>query len=329
MGTYQDGTSARKLRPETELRLLKPIDGARLQSPRVPHPEVAAFLESLATRNLSPRTIDAYRNDLDQFVGFLASREELARFPHELDRFDIRGYLAELSRAGLSRTTQGRKLASLRSLYRFLVREGRLGKNPAAAIRTPRADRTLPNFLSVDEVSGLIGATARVAPRDAPERDCAILETLYGGGLRVSELVGIDDADLDLGSATVRVCGKGKKERLAPLGGCAARAIRRYLAVRNRLEGEHALFVNRCGRRLTARSVARLILKARSRSDVARPVGPHTFRHSFATHLLDRGADLRSVQELLGHASLATTQVYTHVTAERLKRAYDAAHPRS
>ena len=329
MGTYRDGTSARKLTGAGDFRVVAHDQRKPGRPLAVPHPVVAAFLESLAARSLSPRTIDAYRTDLEQFVAFLVERDDLARFPGGLERFDMRAYLASLSRAGMSRTTQARKLASIRSLYRFLARTGVVKNSPAAAVRTPRADRTLPGFLSVDEVASLIDATARASTRDAPERDGAILEVLYGGGLRVSELVGIDDADLDLSSGAVRVRGKGKKERIAPLGGYAVRAIRRYLGVRKRREGERALFVNRLGRRLTARSVARLIDKARTRSPVTRTVGPHTFRHSFATHLLDRGADLRSVQELLGHASLATTQVYTHVTAERLKRAYDEAHPRS
>ncbi|MHC4198666.1 MAG: site-specific tyrosine recombinase/integron integrase [Planctomycetota bacterium] len=329
--------------------------------PRVHHTAVLRFLESLRVRNLSERTIVAYASDLAQFTGFLAARvggppepgayrgrEDRdcgGRFPAGVERIDIRAFLAELARANASRSTQARKVASLRSFYRFLVRTGEAHVNPAAGVRAPRPDRTLPVFLSEDEVGRLIEAAAR-ADEDAQgmprrdERPCAqvtllagrdraIVETLYGGGLRVGELVGIDDADADLASGLVRVRGKGKKERLAPVGGCAVHAMRDYLTTRRRKRSETALFVNRLGTRITPRSVARMIERLRLRAGITKRVGPHTLRHSFATHLLDRGADLRSVQELLGHESISTTQLYTHLTAERLRRAYLTAHPRA
>jgi integrase/recombinase XerC len=261
----------------------------------------------------------------------LERRGVLDRFPGRLTKADMRSFLAWLSTEGASRATQGRKLACLRSFYRYLGRAGRCTSNPVAGIRTPRPDRSLPTFLSVPQVEQVIDAAgADHAPGSArAARDAALIETLYGGGLRVGELVAIDDDDLDLASGVVRVRGKGKKERIAPLGGAAIAAIGEYMAVRTRREGQRALFVNRLGRRLSARSVARLVLALRRRLGLPERTTPHSFRHSFATHLLDRGADLRSVQELLGHASLATTQVYTHVTAERMQRAYRSAHPRS
>ena len=246
----------------------------------------------------------------------------------------MRAYLAELSLAGAARSTVARKLASLRSLYKFLIRSGEVTRNPMAGIRSPRPDRSLPEFMSVEEIESFISATAPDGECSGQAtrlsvRDCAIVETLYGGGLRVSELVGLDDADVDLSEAVALVRGKGRKERLCPLGGHAARAIETYIASRRRRLNVQALFVNRLGTRISARSVARMIERVAARSSLAKHVSPHAFRHSFATHILDRGADLRSVQELLGHASISTTQVYTHVTAERLRRSYEKAHPRA
>jgi len=330
------------------------------------HPAIGRFLDSLRARNLSERTIVAYASDLAQFTGFIQDRGCMDRFPARVERIDIRAFLGELARANASRSTQARKVASLRSFYRYLGRTGEAHANPAAGVRAPRPDRTLPVFLSEDEVERLIAATQDgncnankdgqdesnderrvvscescaslldvVAGRSSAQstrlagRDRAIIETLYGGGLRVSELVGIDDADADLATGLVRVRGKGKKERLAPVGRCAVDALRDYLETRRRKRSERALFVNRLGTRITPRSVARMIERVRVRAGITKRVGPHTLRHSFATHLLDRGAGLRSVQELLGHESISTTQLYTHLTAERLRRAYQTAHPRA
>ena len=216
-------------------------------------------------------------------------------------------------------------------------RSGEVSRNPLEGIRSPRPDRSLPEFMSVDEIEGVISAasvegepgSAGIQRVRLSARDRAIIETLYGGGLRVSELVGLDDADVDLAEGVALVRGKGRKERLCPLGRSAARAIDEYLKSRRRKPEVRALFVNRLGTRLSARSVARMIDKVTARAGLSKHVGPHAFRHSFATHILDRGADLRSVQELLGHASISTTQVYTHVTAERMRRAYESAHPRA
>ncbi len=294
---------------------------------------VAAFIESLRAHNASEQTIRAYSSDIDLFLSFLRRTDRLGRFPDALGRSDIRAYLAELALAGAARSTVARKLATLRSLYKFLVRGGDVERNPMAGIRSPRPDRVLPEFMSLDEIENFIRATA---PEEAggqatrlSVRDCAIVETLYGGGLRVSELVGLDDADVDLAEAVALVRGKGRKERLCPLGRLAGRSISVYITSRRRKPDVLALFVNRLGTRITARSVARMIERVAARSGVAKHVSPHAFRHSFATHILDRGADLRSVQELLGHASISTTQIYTHVTAERMRRSYESAHPRA
>jgi integrase/recombinase XerC len=334
-----DGSAARKLGGvRTPMSL---VDGDAAPSKLAPQLAVARFLESLRARNVSERTIVAYSSDIEQFTGFLAATGRGDRFPAALTRTDVRAFLSELAQRGLARSTVARKLASLRSLYKFLVGRGEVSLNPMAGIRSPRPDRTLPEFLSVDEVECVIDATTATASREDESgafrtqsarlsvRDRAIIETLYGGGLRVSELVGLDDEDVDLSEAVALVRGKGKKERLAPLGRAAGQAIEEYLASRRRKPGERALFVSRLGKRITARSVARMIDRVTARTGLARHVSPHAFRHSFATHILDRGADLRSVQELLGHASISTTQVYTHVTAERLRRSYETAHPRA
>lgn len=309
------------------------------------HRSIAEFLTSLADRRLSPHTVTAYGKDLAEFADFLARGGRLDRFPKKIDRLDVRGFLAELASRGNARTTQARKLASIRSFYRHLVRRGALDRSPVAGLRTPRTGRKLPGFLSVDEVDRLVlaaetpragrGEGAKRGRRrerrraDLPTRDRAIIETLYGGGLRVGELVGLDDADLDITLGVARVKGKGRKERLTPVGRSASLAIREYLSARKRAAGEKALFVNRFGARITSRSVRRLVEKLAKSAGLSSHVSPHALRHSFATHMLDRGAGLRSVQELLGHASLATTQIYTHITAERLRRTYLAAHPRA
>jgi integrase/recombinase XerC len=234
----------------------------------------------------------------------------------------LRGFLVALNGKGLSRATVARYLAAARSYTRFLAREGILAKDPARALRAPSGRRPLPLHLGEQDVGRLVEAA------DAP-RDRAILETLYGGGLRVSELVGLDRDDLDLRAGVARVRGKGRKERLAPLGTAAVRALRDYLDGRPAVADPRPVFLNRHGSRLTVRSVHRLLGAAALRAGVDPRTTPHTLRHSFATHLLDRGADLREVQELLGHRNIATTQIYTHVSVERLKKVYDRAHPRA
>ena len=291
-------------------------------------------------RRASPHTVSNYARDLSAFLAHLARRGRLDAFPGGLDRLAFRAYLAELSQAGYAPASIARRLAALRSFGRYLVRTGRLSANPAASVRNPKQPRHLPKFLSEEEVARLLDAPS--GERFADRRDRAILETLYGGGLRVAELAALTPADLDLGDATARVLGKGQKERLAPLGATAARALEAYLTERaaflrqcGREEGgargaAGALFLNCRGTPLSVRSVRRIVERRFLLAGLdRRRATPHVLRHSFATHLLDRGADLRAVQELLGHASLAATQIYTHVTASRMKEVYARAHPRA
>jgi integrase/recombinase XerC len=295
---------------------------------------LAEYLRHLGLeKNASAHTVKSYREDLTQaleyFRGKLGNQEAQ---PAQLTARLLRGYLAWLHEQGYAKTTVARRVAAVRSWCRFLCRQGTLTTNPADGLRGPRQDKKLPHFLSEADVGKLLEAP----PADTPVgvRDRAILETLYSAGLRVSELTGLnrDDLDLDSGLATVR--GKGKRERLALLGVKAQEAIRRWLAARGSMAPERrrpqpAVFVNQRGGRLTARSVGRLLEKYLAQAGLDRRTSPHTLRHSFATHLLDRGADIRSVQELLGHRNLATTQIYTHVTTQRLRESYHKAHPRA
>jgi integrase/recombinase XerC len=293
---------------------------------------LAEFLRHLGLeKNASTCTVKSYREDLTQALDFF--RRRLNRTSLELSQLTtrlVRAYLAWLHEQGYAKTTVARRLSALRSWCRFLCRQGTLSANPAEGLRGPRQDKKLPHFLSEDELARLVAAPPADTPLGA--RDRAILETLYSAGLRVSELTGLDldDVDLDSGLATVR--GKGKRERLALLGPQALAALKNWLARRDALPGaaaRPAVFLNKNGTRLTARSVGRLLEKYLPLAGLDPRSSPHTLRHSFATHLLDRGADIRSVQELLGHRSLATTQVYTHVTTTRLQDSYQQAHPRA
>ncbi len=270
-----------------------------------------------------------YAVDLAGFLDFLERRGETAAFPAGLTRTTVRAYLVALCEEGYSKRSAARKLSSLRSFFNHLVSRNVLKSNPADGVRAPKLDKPLPKFLQVDEVGRLLGAAGGNDLWGL--RDRAILETLYGAGLRVSELVSIDEADLDLGNGLVHAKGKGRKERLSPLGRTAVETVARFLEAKRRWGAARspAAFVNRRGERLDVRSIRRLLAKYQARAGLGRRISPHVLRHSFATHLLDRGADLRVVQDLLGHASLASTQVYTHLTAERLKTAYEAAHPRA
>ena len=297
----------------------------RRQTSRPP-PSVERFLRYLsAERNASDHTRLNYALDLAQFFRFLGHTRIGSVTPLEIRRF-----VAHRSIQHSSRRTIARKLSCLRSFFRFLCREGTLEHNPAAAIPTPRLEKRLPSFLDERE-------TARLLETPTTEkwqgwRDRAILETLYSTGIRVNELTGLNLEDLDEVSGTVIVRGKGKKERLCPIGETALKTVRAYLAKRpaqRTLRVPYALFVSQKLTRLTVRQVDRLIARYVRQAGLPASISPHSLRHSFATHLLDRGADLRSVQELLGHASLSTTQIYTHVTAQRLKKVYDQAHPRA
>ncbi len=320
--------------PVHERSVAAPPRGALLP-PKSAGPSVslpARFLRHLEVhKGFSPETLRAYRNDLDHFMAFLGDEARIAGGGVDVPL--MRRYLAEMTDAGLSRRTLARRLACLRTFYRWLMREGIADRSPAALLRSPRPERRLPAILDESEVAALVEAPPRTGFRGS--RDRAVLECLYGGGLRVSELVHLDLADVNAGEGVALVrAGKGRKDRVAPLGGCALAALEAYGIERRRrlqaLERESpALFLNKSGRRLNARSVRRILIFWLGRAGIAKPVTPHTLRHSFATHLLNRGADLRAVQELLGHAHIATTQIYTHVSTQRLKDVYDRAHPRA
>jgi len=295
---------------------------------------IGRFLQYLtAERNASPLTVKSYREDLQTLAEYLTDQcGGHTPKPEQIRTLDLRGYLASLHEAGYAKTTIARRLASVRGFFRFGQREGWATADHAAPLRNPRKHRHLPHFLSSDELGRLLEAPP--AGDALGLRDRAMLETLYSAGLRVSELVGLNDGDLDLEEGVVRVRGKGRRERLAPVGSFAARALRKWLKRRTLHQGEpHGttapVFVNKFGRRLTTRSVGRMLEKYLKLTGLDSRTTPHTLRHSFATHLLDRGADIRSVQELLGHKSLVTTQIYTHVTTAGLREVYEKAHPRA
>jgi integrase/recombinase XerC len=295
--------------------------------------ETDQFLQYLRVeRGASPHTIKSYREDLFALAEYLADGDGKTPAPGSITTAELRGFVSALHEAGYAKSSIARRLASVRSFLRFGQREGWAKANPAKALRNPRKSHKLPHYLSNDEVGKLLGAPGGEAA--AAMRDRAILETLYSAGLRVSELVGLNDGDLDFAAGVVRVRGKGKKERLSPIGSYAAKALKRWLAVRKlspreKLNREAPVFTNKFGTRLTTRSVARMLEKYLKLTGLDLRTSPHTLRHSFATHLLDRGADIRSVQELLGHKSLVTTQIYTHVSTANLRAAYEKAHPRA
>lgn len=293
-------------------------------------PTIERFLTALrAERDASPHTIAAYRTDLATFAGW-AARAGVCSLA-QIDRRLLRRYVAYLGERRYARRTIARRASALRSLLAWCVARGLLEASPAQDLGVPKLDRPLPKVLKAAEVARL----AELPPDDDPigVRDRAVIELLYGCGLRVSELCGLDLDDLDLAGGSVRVLGKGRRERVMPVGVAARRALTSYLAGARpalvaRGEGTPALFVNTRGGRLGARSVRALLDRYR-RAEGDAPISPHALRHSFATHLLDNGADLRAVQELLGHRSLATTQMYTHVSTERLREVYEQSHPRA
>ncbi|HEY6007109.1 MAG TPA: tyrosine recombinase XerC [Geobacteraceae bacterium] len=288
---------------------------------------IDAFSRYLGSeRNVSPHTLEAYCRDLEQFRRFLVRERGEEAGPAAVTHLLIRRYLAELHRE-YRKSSIGRKLAAIRALYTYLLRTGSVEKNPAELVSTPKREKKLPYHLSIDEVTTLVEAPRGVELLSL--RDRAILETLYSCGIRVSELVGLDIGGVDLHERSVRVLGKGGKERLVPLGPAAATAIAAYLAARNQPPVDAPLITNARGGRLTRRSVARVVDRYIIRLATMKKVSPHTLRHTFATHLLEGGADLRAIQELLGHASLSTTQKYTHVSIDRLMEVYDRAHPKA
>jgi len=288
------------------------------------------FLKRLEEeRDFSAHTVRAYRSDLGEFTAFL--KRENTGLDH-VTHLKIRKFLAELRARHIAKTTLGRKMAALRSFFRFLCKEGHLSANPVLALRTPRRERRLPHILSADEVIRLLNSAAGADV--ASRRDRAILELLYSTGMRVAELTGMDVKDLDLAAEVAKVMGKRRKARICPLGRYAIEAATAYLGLRG-ISPQQAprctepLFLNLRGGRLTDRSIRRILRRRLIEANLPAKTTPHTLRHSFATHLLDRGADLRAVQELLGHSSLSTTQIYTHLSAERLRLVYERAHPRA
>ena len=289
---------------------------------------VDRFLRYLAIeRNCSELTIKSYREDLAILIEYLEDTGHHLTVS-AIQPVDLRRYVAALHDAGYAKSSISRRLACMRSFFKFAQREGICESNPAKPLRNPRRERKLPHFLTGAEIGKLLLTPSSSSA--AGLRDRAILETLYSAGLRASELVGINQEDLDLQDGIVRVRGKGKRERLAPLGSHATKAIRRWQQVRQPdRESNDALFLNKFGGRLTTRSIQRMLDKYLKQSGLDLRTSPHTLRHSFATHLLDRGADIRSVQELLGHKSLVTTQIYTHVSTAGLRKIYELAHPRA
>lgn len=274
-------------------------------------------------KNYSVHTILNYKLDLEDFGKFLAG-SELSK----VDYLALRKYLALLKEKQLGTRTVGRRLSCLRSFFKFLIREGLLKTNPILMLSSPKLDKHLPSFLTEQEVARLIeSAFAKDEKDERGLRDRAILETFYSTGVRISELAGLNVEDVDFIGGVARVMGKGKKERIAPIGDAAIAAIRKYLEKRKK--ESDCLFLNKSGKRISVRGIRNIVGKYILRAGIKQGVSAHTFRHSFATHLLNRGADLRTVQELLGHANLSTTQIYTHLTTEKLKSVYDKAHPRA
>jgi len=289
--------------------------------------EIDTFIQYLTSeRSASGHTVEAYRRDLEQFADYVGREIDAGITVHDLTHLHIRRYLAHLHK-GLEKSSIGRKLAAIRSLFRFLLRRGMVAKNPAELVSTPKKEKRLPYHLTVDEAQILVEAPG--GPDLLMLRDRAILETLYSCGLRVSELTGLNVGGADLAGESVRALGKGNKERIVPLGRKAVAALVDYLQARNNPPLDAPLFTNARGGRLTRRSVARIVDRYMLHQQTMKKASPHTLRHTFATHLLEGGADLRAIQEMLGHASLSTTQKYTHVTIDRLLEVYDKAHPKA
>lgn len=283
--------------------------------------QIENFLVFLkAEKDVSPHTLKAYTQDLKEFEAFVDKK------PKNIDNLDIRTFLASLYQRNLKKSSISRKLASIRSFFKYLHREGYVKSNPAKLVSSPKVPKSLPKFLTIDEVFSLINTPNGETFK--PTRDKAIIEILYSCGLRVSELTSLDISDLDIKETIIRVKGKGRKERIIPIGTKAMEAIKNYLPERISLRKKSpGLFLNNRGGRLTQRSVRRILLYYSRMINLTGNLSPHTLRHTFATHLLHEGADLRSIQELLGHSSLSTTQKYTHLDIRQLTEVYDKAHP--
>lgn len=284
-------------------------------------------------RNVSPKTIEAYANDIIDFARFLAQEEEVPWQDVDLTKVDVlsvRHYMSHLSNKGMKKSSMSRHLVALRSFFRYLCREDVLQASPPSLISMPKAEKPLPKFLYSEELEALLSA-----PSDdyAGLRDKAILEVIYAAGLRVSELTGLNVGDIDFQVGYCRVIGKGNKERLVPLGKPALKALEHYFGAREgkgqALKRDDPVFLNRSNQRISSRSIRNIVDKYMKQAGMFQHISPHTLRHSFATHLLENGADLRSVQEFLGHSNMKTTQIYTHITKSRMKSVYDKTHPRA
>jgi integrase/recombinase XerC len=289
---------------------------------------IARFLASLREKNASVNTTLAYRKDLRKFARFIGDAE-----PRAVDHMRVRAYLSHLYESGLSKTSVARALAALRSMFRWLAREGLVEQNPAALVATPRLPKHLPRVPTIEEMNTVLDAAM---PEGAkfPERDRVVLELLYGCGVRNSELVGINLDDVQWSNEAILVRGKGKKERYVPFGGTAREALQAYLPARQRVlaaakANSAALLINHRGGRLTTRSVGRIVKQIAVGKGLSPEVHPHTLRHAFGTHMLEEGADLRAIQEMLGHERLATTQRYTQLSVKHVLEVYDQTHPKA
>jgi integrase/recombinase XerC len=293
---------------------------------------IQGFLRSLRERNASPNTLRAYRKDLAKFAGYIGGDAQCKL----IDHVRIRGFLSHLYQQGLSKTSVARVLAAIRSLYRWLAREGLVKQNPAALVATPRLPKKLPRVPTIEEMSAMFQSSGRKEESEGsfPERDAVIIELLYGCGIRNSELVGMDLEDINSSNELLLVRGKGRKERYVPFGDSVSAALARYLPVRQKLlsirkKSTSALLLNRhCGR-LTTRSIGRIVKRIAVAHGLPPDVHPHTLRHAFGTHMLEEGADLRAIQEILGHERLSTTQRYTQLSTRHVLDVYDRTHPRA
>jgi integrase/recombinase XerC len=292
---------------------------------------VQAYLAHLATaKGYSEATLAAYAKDLAQFHAFLATRQAGLDDPAAVTKAHIRGFLAELHRRSTAKSSVGRKLSALRGFFKHLARRRKIATNPVDGVANPKSAKRHPRVINVDQALSLMGAGVGRDPEGL--RDMALAELLYGSGLRISEALGLDVIDVDPESRTLRVLGKGSKERVVPLTEPAMERLRDYIAQRHAFEpdpGEGALFLGVRGGRLQRRQANRIVARLSALAGIPQDISPHTLRHAFATHLLESGADIRNVQELLGHANLTTTTRYTHLTVSRLAHAYDKAHPRA
>ena len=304
-----------------------------------PEQRIDAYLRHLETeRRLSPHTISAYRRDLKSLIGFARRHSILI---DELDSHDVRRFTAQCHRRGLSPRSVSRRLSAVRCFFAWLLRSRVIGSNPAADVQAPKPKRRLPSTLDADQMASLLGSGSGESLRPGDDgfdesdplmvRDRAVLELFYSSGLRLAELAGLNLVDLDFADRTVRVIGKGDKPRVVPVGGPALEALRAWLAIRDGMAapGEQAIFVSRRGTRLAGRTVQERVRQWARRRGTPVGVHPHMLRHSFASHMLESSGDLRAVQELLGHASISTTQVYTHLDFQHLAQIYDRAHPRA